>query len=286
MNNNITERSIYRHYQLDGNIHRLGCGEVACSNQPLIQHLDVNTLDYSFSIIVSGSLWFKDQAGQVTILKKDDIFQRKPGVQHSTCVVPTQEYREQFCLMSGELYAHFNRMGLVPTEITFTSEHHPESTKHFTQLSLALRSDSPNWYKKAMNAMQNWLFLLDSRKRLTHESIDSCKQALAKEKLLSNWNTPIPLIAKDMGLSYSTFRKWFTQEIGMTPGGFRKLSRIKLACDLLLTPELSITYVSEALGYPDIYSFSKQFKQVVGMTPSLFRQQPQRNQQRHLSTNR
>ncbi|NIY82406.1 AraC family transcriptional regulator [Vibrio hepatarius] len=266
------ERCFYRHYQLDGNLHRIGCGEFNCLNEQLIQHLDINTLDYSLSMIASGSLWFKDQDGQVKILKKGDIFQRKPGLMHSTCVVPTEEYREQFCLMSGELYSHFSQMELIPNDLTFQTMNTPESTKQFNQLIIALQSHSPTWYKKAMNAMQNWLFLLDSQKVAKHESTGYCKQALAKEELLSNWSKPIPLIAKDIGFSYSAFRKWFKQEVGMTPGSFRKLSRIKLGCDLLLQSDTSVTYVSEALGYPDIYSFSKQFKQVVGLTPSQFKQ--------------
>ncbi len=266
------ERYFYRQYQLDERSHRVGCGEFNCENENLIQHLDVDTQDYSLSVITAGSLWFKDPNGQVKILKKGDVFQRKPGVIHSTCVVPTEAYHEQFCLMSGELFSHFNRMQLIPNELTFQTMDSPENTKRFNHLVNAMQSSSPTWYKKAMNAMQNWLFLLDSQKVVPRERADNCKQALAKEELINDWSKPIPLIAQELGVSYSAFRKWFKQEVGVTPGSFRKISRIKLGCELLLQPNLTITHVSEALDYPDIYSFSKQFKQVIGMTPSQFKQ--------------
>ncbi|KGY09658.1 hypothetical protein NM09_03115 [Vibrio caribbeanicus] len=252
----------------------MGCGEFSCQNERIVQHLDVNTQDYSLSLIVSGALWFKDQQGQVQILKKGDVFQRKPGMVHSTCVVPTEEYREQFCLMSGDLYLHFNQMELIPREMTFQSQATPESTKQFSLLAKAIKNDSPHWYKKAMNAMQNWLFLIDDQKDEKRELTGLNKKIFAKEELVSSWSKPIPFIAQDLGMSYSTFRKWFKQEVGLTPGAFRKLSRVKLGCDLLLQPNLSITHVSEALDYPDVYSFSKQFKQVIGVTPSQFKQNP------------
>lgn len=265
------ERYFYRQYQLEEKSHRVGCGEFYCENENLIQHLDVNTKDYSLSVISAGSLWFKDHKGQVKILKKGDVFQRKPGVIHSTCVVPNEAYHEQFCLMSGELFSHFNRMQLIPNELTFQTMDSPENTKRFNQLMNAMQNNSPTWYKKVMNAMQNWLFLLESQKIMPREHTDYCKQTLAKEELIANWSKPIPLIAQELGVSYSAFRKWFKEEIGVTPGAFRKISRIKLGCELLSQPNLTVTHVSEALDYPDIYSFSKQFKQVIGLTPSQFK---------------
>ncbi|MDP2575882.1 helix-turn-helix transcriptional regulator [Vibrio penaeicida] len=265
------ERCFYRHYELEGRLHRIGVGEFNCHTERLFQHLDIDTLDYSLSVIISGELWFKDQHDNVKILKKGDVFQRQPKALHSTCVIPTETYREQFCLMSGDLYSHFSQMALIPNDVTFRTTNTPESIKQFNRLNLALQSHSPDWYMTAMNAMQNWLFLLGTQK----ESSDTCygdqKKALAKEKLLSNWNEPLPMVAKGLGLSYSAFRKWFKDEVGITPGNFRKVSRIKLGCDLLAHPDLSITHVAEVLSYPDIYSFSKQFKQVIGTTPSNFK---------------
>ncbi len=85
-----------------------------------------------------------------------------------------------------------------------------------------------------------------------------------------SYQIDLPRIAERLGVSYPSFRKRFTQLMGISPGAFRIQQRIEHAKHYLLDQQ-SVTDVAELLGYPDCYSFSKQFKKIHGQTPSAFK---------------
>jgi len=43
------------------------------------------------------------------------------------------------------------------------------------------------------------------------------------------------------------------------------------ACHFLTNHDLSIAEVSNSVGYPDQFVFSKQFKKTIGLSPSYYR---------------
>jgi AraC-like DNA-binding protein len=59
----------------------------------------------------------------------------------------------------------------------------------------------------------------------------------------------------------------------MNPEQFTIHARIHRAQRLLRETDLTVKAVGEALGYSDIYFFSRQFKQVAGRSPTEYRQQ-------------
>lgn len=263
----------FRYHKYNENQKRIGVGDFTCySNEEILHHNDVNTLDYSLSLIVRGKLWFKDEAGNIHILKEGDVFQRIPGVIHSSCVIPTEEYREQFCLFSGEVYHHLKSLNFIPGDIIFNIEVTPELLREFQNVKQTISSQSQDWLQKTLHRMQYWIFAIEQNRSDKKVIKASGLEMLAKELLLKSWNEPLPNIAKKLNMSYASFRKWFKDTVGITPGSFRKVSRIRQSCELLELPNINVTQVADALEYPDIYCFSKQFKQVMGVTPSNYQQ--------------
>ncbi|WP_105614192.1 AraC family transcriptional regulator [Vallitalea okinawensis] len=65
--------------------------------------------------------------------------------------------------------------------------------------------------------------------------------------------------------------KKFKQEIGMNITVYIHTVRIAHAKDLLLNTDYSISYISNLVGYSDLYYFSKMMKKYVGMSPTTFR---------------
>jgi len=80
---------------------------------------------------------------------------------------------------------------------------------------------------------------------------------------------PLRHVAAELGLSYSHFRRRFTNVAGQSPGRYHLQQRIHLACSLLR--QHTIVETAELLGYSDRFCFANQFKQVMGMTPGQFR---------------
>lgn len=81
----------------------------------------------------------------------------------------------------------------------------------------------------------------------------------------------IEKLADRANLSERYFSQKFKEITGHTVKSYIIYSRIKRAEHLLYFTGMTVTEVSEALGYNDLHFFSKQFKQYTGMNPSEVR---------------
>jgi AraC-like DNA-binding protein len=81
----------------------------------------------------------------------------------------------------------------------------------------------------------------------------------------------ISQIAQDLGVSRSHFDREFTQQTGQAPKQFLINCKMIEARRYLESSHLRVGEIAEALGYKDIYFFSRQFKQLVGQSPMQYR---------------
>jgi len=85
----------------------------------------------------------------------------------------------------------------------------------------------------------------------------------------------IAQIARDLGVSRSHFDREFTQQTGQAPKKFLINCKMIEARRYLESSHLRVGEIAEALGYKDIYFFSRQFKQLVGQSPMEYRKEIQ-----------
>lgn len=78
-------------------------------------------------------------------------------------------------------------------------------------------------------------------------------------------------IAAQLGMSSSTFSKFFRAATGRTFTSLVKLLRINEACRLLATTEARITQVALDCGYGHTSHFDRHFQELKGMSPSAYR---------------
>jgi AraC-like DNA-binding protein len=97
--------------------------------------------------------------------------------------------------------------------------------------------------------------------------------AAAKAKLDANMEIEIDPkgVARELGVSYETFRKGFQKQFGVSPGLYRSQRRIAVACRLLKLTTMTHQRIAEHLGFSDEFHFSKRFKQIVGVGPREYR---------------
>lgn len=81
-------------------------------------------------------------------------------------------------------------------------------------------------------------------------------------------------MAQETWLSVAQFGRRFQALAGETPVNFAIAQRILHARNYLQGSSLQIQEIADALGYSDIYFFSRQFKQTTGMSPSEYRKSP------------
>lgn len=78
-------------------------------------------------------------------------------------------------------------------------------------------------------------------------------------------------LAKQYGLSLSSFRRLWSRNREETPGQMVLRLRNRTALDLLRNRQLRISEVAEMTGYPDVRYFSRFFRRMNRMTPTEYR---------------
>jgi|TARA_B110000908_G_scaffold127718_1_gene149868 AraC family transcriptional regulator of arabinose operon len=78
-------------------------------------------------------------------------------------------------------------------------------------------------------------------------------------------------IARTLGISRSHFDRAFSKQVGQPPQKFLLNCKMIHARRLLESSNLRVGEIAEALGYKDIYFFSRQFKSSCGLSPMNYR---------------
>ncbi len=78
-------------------------------------------------------------------------------------------------------------------------------------------------------------------------------------------------LAERCGLSPARFHVVFHQVVGVSPMIFVKQQRMKKAQFLLAETNLPVKVISDKVGYPDPYIFSRAFKTTAGICPQSYR---------------
>lgn len=94
----------------------------------------------------------------------------------------------------------------------------------------------------------------------------------ALDYIAQNYNKTITNdeLAALLGISTVYFRKLFSVTMGISPINYIQQLRIKKAKEMLKSDYSKISVISEAVGYPNIYHFSKMFKQITGYSPTEY----------------
>jgi AraC-like DNA-binding protein len=79
-------------------------------------------------------------------------------------------------------------------------------------------------------------------------------------------------IARACGLNRSYLTRIFKEATGYSVQRYLIVYRMKKAMRMMQDPTLSVRYISFAVGYNDIFTFSKAFKTYTGKSPSEYRQ--------------
>jgi len=80
-------------------------------------------------------------------------------------------------------------------------------------------------------------------------------------------------LARECGVSRSRFHRCFQEATGMSPRRMITHCRMERAKRLLAESEMNVTEVADAVGYRDVYFFSRHFKQQTGDSPLRYRRQ-------------
>ncbi len=78
-------------------------------------------------------------------------------------------------------------------------------------------------------------------------------------------------LAQACNVSVSHLRRLFDAQLGMSPLQYKNAVILQNACRLLERESMNVSEIADALGFADIYSFSRFFKKELGISPGAYR---------------
>lgn len=222
-------------------------------------------------------------------LSPGDIIISNPGVLHG--IIPIGD-KPAFYLYIGFQDFHLKEMpceSLIfhngDTVIHTTSEWHNQINILFEHMLLEKETTLPGKYFMLRSYLIQLLLLLIRVKQ--QEGYNTKKNrcdflsyrkghivAQIMEFINKNYKDKLSLdqLSKNVYLSPVYICKVFKDETGESPISYLIRVRLEAACELLKGDRsMSIQEVAEAVGYDNVYHFSKQFKKLVGVSPTAFK---------------
>ncbi len=89
-------------------------------------------------------------------------------------------------------------------------------------------------------------------------------------------NITVSALADYLGIDRSYLTFLFKKHVGVTPKEYILNLKMNQACHRLLDTEYSISQIANALGYEDLFVFSRAFKKIKGVSPSTYRKEAQK----------
>ena len=163
------------------------------------------------------------------------------------------------------------RLAAMPT--VFTASDSTHMNEDFSELFRAWTEGGEGSLLQCRSRILDILYLLlsDDERRRTF-SAHTVKIREIADLLRRDYtkNYSIDELSAMAGLSSSHFRTLFRQTTGMTTVQYVTSVRIARAKDLLLSRTCNVSQAARAVGFSDVFYFSRVFRKVTGMNPSEF----------------
>ncbi|MCQ4088629.1 AraC family transcriptional regulator [Saccharibacillus sp. JS10] len=250
--------------------------------------LDWRELDYKpdyskFYWIEEGEGWLRIE-GQDYYPKPGELFLMPEGVQQSYSVISERPFLKYWCHFTAQVGGVnlFKLLDLNPycsptqpqkvTEIFKDIVYHANTDTIYSKLLVKSKlMELVSYYMMNLNIDEEQISFQNGStvNRLTHV-LDYIDEHIAQ-------NIAVEELAGIAYMHPNSFIRTFKQYAGMPPIQYVTHKKIEKAKQSLSLTSLSVTEISEQLGFNDTFYFSKQFKKYAGLTPTDYRRQQVRS---------
>ena len=236
--------------------------------------------DFAMVYLVAGSGWFSAVGGQAQEVRPGDLMLLFPGIEHSYGPSIPGQWDEYWLMCSGSVFTGLQTTGLLDSRRPVWRPGVGSALRARFDHLVTARLITARQPRNPRVALANEAALA-AETLLLITFLAQADAAGAPEqpawliaacaKLDEDLSRPIDLrqVARSNGLQYDAFRKAFTAAVGLPPARYRLERRIDRA-KALLTAGSTPAQVAEALGFCDVYFFSRQFRLVTATTPGRF----------------
>lgn len=176
----------------------------------------------------------------------------------------------RYLAFAGPAVQQWMREGLFPVPPQPVPAHRDYAGTFDQLLELSRRSDRLGLARAALLLESILTELAEARQKSAEPSAPWLAETLARLQGLQRLPTQEELAA-EAGMPPRTFRRKFTQAVGVSPHEYAIACRLGHARQMLGHTELPIKAIAEQLGYQDVSFFTRQFRNVVGVPPAAYR---------------
>lgn len=234
------------------------------------------TLDeYQVIYITSGRGTFETREAGRHVIEAGDVFVLFPGIWHRYTPDAKTGWDEQWIGFNGALASHLLRVPFFRHEKPVLRIGVDEALRQrFITLFDDLKRDPSSTPFSGASRIIEILGLIHERSQnigVSGRRSDVIREAQNLICLQSHKSIDFALLSRTLGVSYTTFRRRFKQQTGVSPAQFQNAIRLNHARDLLTSTDLPITEIATQIGFESIFYFSEFFKKKSGQSPSDYR---------------
>jgi len=232
--------------------------------------------DYYLIFISKGQGIFESALTAPTGINEGVCFFLYPGVWH--------RYKPNLTFGWEEYWIGFN--GTYPNEIMhkgfFTAEQPLinvgfccDLLNLFQNLIETIHLSSSGYHQVIAGIAFQILGVVNAVSMHQEQENDPLGRSINKAKFLLQESLDKPaemeLLAADLNMGYSAFRKTFKKRVGVSPNQYHLNLRLQRAMHLLTSTTLTISEIAYQTGFDSLFYFSKLFKKKMGESPKLYR---------------
>lgn len=142
-----------------------------------------------------------------------------------------------------------------------------------TSLTLEILNSEAELAEK-QNILRNTLISMEQEKLSLRQDKAQLDLDVSRKKRAWQQNEELyrnALIAREVGMGYTWFRRVFREYVGMAPAQYQHTMRLNKARELLATTAHSISEIAYALGFESVSAFSLFFRLRERLSPSQYR---------------
>lgn len=235
--------------------------------------------EYQLLYQPEGEGVFRSDTVGEACLKAGDMFLLFPGEWHSYHPLPDVGWKSHWIGFKGANMDHRLQAGFLSPRHPIYHVGYSGEILHLYEEAMRVAQVEAPYVQQTLAGVVNYLVgLMYSLERTNllsrnHEQVDMINQARLLIRNGLEDALTIQDIARDMGVSYSNFRKLFKEFAGVSPALYQQELRIQRAKELLATTDMSVKQIAYRLRFDSPDYFSSKFKMKTGMKPSDFREQ-------------
>ncbi len=230
----------------------------------------------NFSLLLRGAGTY-DWHGNRYRIKAPCVITQWPGVKMYYGPQPGTTWEELFMIYLPDTIPVFITRKLLSSECPFWSiqgEAHVRET--FAALSALLQNPPHEGFVDRVDRLSEYLLFATHLGAQKHSS--SSRAADVIEKIRKHVREhrehqhDFEQLARDHGLSTSTFRRYWNKYVQVPPARYVTNLRIRDACRLLVETDLTIHEIAQKTGFDDPFYFSRCFRNNMHIPPRTYRQ--------------